>query len=139
MRLRGGIVAAIEDAMRFIERNMRTAWRIDGLQRKNISEYLMRALREAITNAVMHRDWFMDGANVFVELYTDRIEISSPGGLPTGMTLADRVERSLERLGELASAAAVEAAVRDRALALSVASHLRTLIEQGALGLMPEA
>lgn len=93
----GGVVADIEDAMRFIERNTRTAWRIEALQRENIPEYPMRALREAITNAVMHRDWFIDGANVFVELYTDRIEVVSPGGLPKGMTLADLGTKSVRR------------------------------------------
>ncbi len=93
----GGIVADIEDAMRFIERNTRTAWRIEGLRREDIPEYPMNALREAITNAVMHRDWFMEGANVFVEIYTDRIEVSSPGGLPKGMKLSDLGHKSVRR------------------------------------------
>ena len=44
----------------------------------------MKALREAITNAVTHRDWLVDEANAFVELYADRIEMISPGGLPKG-------------------------------------------------------
>jgi len=93
----GGIVADIEDAMRFIERNTRTAWRIEGLRREDVPEYPMKALREAVTNAVMHRDWFMEGANVFVEIYTDRIEISSPGGLPKGMKLSDLGRKSIRR------------------------------------------
>ena len=93
----GGIVADIEDAMRFIERNTRLAYRIEGLRRQNIPEYPMEALREAITNAVMHRDWFFHGANVFVELYADRIEVSSPGGLPKGMTLAELGHKSVRR------------------------------------------
>jgi ATP-dependent DNA helicase RecG len=93
----GGMVADIEDAMRFIERNTRTAWRIEKIQREDIPEYPMKALREAIINAVMHRDWFMEGANVFVELYTDRIEISSPGGLPKGMKLSDLGHKSVRR------------------------------------------
>lgn len=93
----GGIVADIEEAMRFIERNTRTAYRIERLQRENIPEYPMKALREAITNAVMHRDWFVEGANVFVEIYTDRIEVISPGGLPKGMTLADLGRKSIRR------------------------------------------
>jgi len=93
----GGIVADIEDAMRFIERNTRTAYRIEGLKRENVPEYPMKALREAITNAVMHRDWFVEGANVFVEIYTDRIEVSSPGGLPKGMTLSDLGHKSIRR------------------------------------------
>jgi len=93
----GGIVADIEDAMRFIERNTRMAWRIEGLRRQDVPEYPMKALREAVTNAVMHRDWFMEGANVFVEIYTDRIEISSPGGLPKGMKLSDLGRKSIRR------------------------------------------
>ena len=93
----GGIVADIEDALRFIERNTRTAYRIERLKRENIPEYPMKALREAITNAVMHRDWFVEGANVFVEIYTDRIEVVSPGGLPKGMTLADLGRKSVRR------------------------------------------
>ena len=93
----GGIVSDIEDSLRFIERNTRTAYRIEGLRREDVPEYPMKALREAITNAVMHRDWFMEGANVFVEIYTDRIEISSPGGLPKGMKLADLGRKSIRR------------------------------------------
>ena len=93
----GGVVADVEDAMRFIERNTRTAWRIEGLRRENVPEYPMKALREAITNAVMHRDWFFEGANVFVELYADRIEVISPGGLPKGLTPNDLGSRSVRR------------------------------------------
>jgi ATP-dependent DNA helicase RecG len=93
----GGVVADIEDALRFVERNTRLAYRIERLQRENIPEYPMKALREAITNAAMHRDWFIEGANVFVEIYTDRIEVVSPGGLPKGMTLADLGRKSVRR------------------------------------------
>jgi ATP-dependent DNA helicase RecG len=85
----GGIVADIEDSLRFIERNTRTAYRIEKLQRENIAEYPVKALREDITNAVMHRDWLNEVANVFVEIHADRIEVVSPGGLPTGMLPAD--------------------------------------------------
>ena len=93
----GGIVADIEDALRFVERNTRTAYRIEGLRRQNVPEYPMRALREAITNAVMHRDWFFEGSNVFVEIYTDRIEIISPGSLPKGLTPAELGRTSVRR------------------------------------------
>ncbi len=93
----GGVVADIEDALRFVERNTRTAYRIEGLRRQNIREYPMKAVREAITNAVMHRDWFFDGADVFVEIYTDRIEVSSPGSLPKGLTLAELGRKSVRR------------------------------------------
>jgi ATP-dependent DNA helicase RecG len=93
----GGVVADIEDALRFIERNTRMGWRIDGLQRTDVPEYPMRALREAITNAIMHRDYWEMGANVFVEIYADRVEVSNPGGLPKGMVPADLGRKSVRR------------------------------------------
>ena len=67
------------------------------LRRENVPEYPMKALREAITNAVMHRDWFFAGANVFVEIYANRIEVISPGGLPTGLKLAELGRESIRR------------------------------------------
>lgn len=93
----GGIVSDIEESLRFIERNTRTAYRIEKLQREEIPEYPMAALREALTNAVMHRDWFNEGANVFVEIYDDRIEIVSPGGLPAGLNASELGSRSVRR------------------------------------------
>jgi ATP-dependent DNA helicase RecG len=93
----GGVVSDIEEGLRFIERNTRTAYRIEKLRREEVPEYPMRALREAITNAVMHRDYFEAGANVFVEIYDDRIEVSNPGGLPKGLTPAELGTRSIRR------------------------------------------
>jgi ATP-dependent DNA helicase RecG len=93
----GGVVSDIEEALRFIERNTRLAYRIEKLRREEIPEYPLAALREAITNAVMHRDWFNEGANVFVEIYADRIEISNPGGLPSGMLPSDLGHKSVRR------------------------------------------
>jgi ATP-dependent DNA helicase RecG len=93
----GGLVSDVEESLRFIERNTRTAYRIEKLQREEIPEYPMAALREALTNAVMHRDWFNEGANVFVEIYDDRIDIVSPGGLPAGLSAAELGARSVRR------------------------------------------
>jgi ATP-dependent DNA helicase RecG len=91
------VVADIEESLRLIEHNTHTAYRIERLQWDELPEYPAAALREAITNAVMHRDWFNEGANVFVEIYADRIEVSSPGGLPKGMRPADLGHKSVRR------------------------------------------
>lgn len=70
---------------------------------------------ETITNAVMHRDWFMEGANVFVEIYTDRIEVSSPGGLPKGMKLSDLGHKSVRRIDFIEKAGTGIKRIRDEA------------------------
>ena len=93
----GGLVSDIEESLRFIERNTRTGYRIEKLRREDVPEYPIRALREAITNAIMHRDYFEAGANVFVEIYDDRIEISNPGGLPKGLRKEELGTRSVRR------------------------------------------
>lgn len=93
----GGAVSDIEESLRFIERNTRLAYKIEGLRREEIPEYPMAAIREAITNAVMHRDWFIEGANVFVQIFSDRITITSPGGLPPGMLPSDLGHKSVRR------------------------------------------
>jgi ATP-dependent DNA helicase RecG len=93
----GGLASDIEESLRFIERNTRTGYSIEKLRREDVPEYPMRALREAITNAVMHRDYFEAGANVFVEIYDDRIEISNPGGLPKGLSREELGTRSVRR------------------------------------------
>ena len=49
-------------------------------------QYDIRAVREAIVNAVAHRDYSIIGSKIRVFLYSDRIEISSPGGLPNTLT-----------------------------------------------------
>ena len=93
----GGVVADIDGSLKFIDRNTRTAYRIQTLRREEICEYPLPALREAITNAVVHRDWFNEGANVFVEIYADRIEVVSPGGLPAGLSIAQLGKKSVRR------------------------------------------
>ncbi|MDP6418894.1 MAG: putative DNA binding domain-containing protein [Candidatus Krumholzibacteria bacterium] len=80
----GGVVDDIEDALHFVERNTRTAWRIEGLQRENIPEYPMNAVREAITNAVMHRDWFIEGGMSLWKSIQIGWRSLAPGHFPRG-------------------------------------------------------
>jgi ATP-dependent DNA helicase RecG len=56
---------------------------------KNILEIPEKALREALVNAVCHRNYFEKGARVMVEVFDNRVEIVSPGGLPKGITDAN--------------------------------------------------
>jgi ATP-dependent DNA helicase RecG len=60
--------------------------------RREVTEYPFVAIREAICNAVCHRDYRIEGATVRIAIFDDRIEVNSPGGLPAGVTLAN-IER----------------------------------------------
>lgn len=97
--LRGGLLHDIDEALFYLEKNMRVAYRRTSgkAQREEIGEYSLPAVREAVVNAVLHRDWSMSGANVFLKLYQDHLEVQSPGGLPKGITLETLGTRSNRR------------------------------------------
>lgn len=59
--------------------------KIDGTERRSVDKIPEKAFREAIANALVHRTWDIQ-ASIKVSMYTDRIEISSPGGLPSGIS-----------------------------------------------------
>ncbi len=92
------IMSDINNAMMFLKQNLKLRYEFDGsLARKEIPELPYEALREAIINAVVHRDYFQKGANIMVELYDDRLEISSPGSLPKGLAPSDFGHKSMRR------------------------------------------
>jgi len=86
--IQGNIVDQLEQAMTFIERNIRMGAEIKGLRREDQWEYPLDALREALVNAICHRD-YASTANVQVRIFDDRLEIWNPGELPAGMTVDD--------------------------------------------------
>jgi ATP-dependent DNA helicase RecG len=83
----GTLDKLIEDTARFVTNNMRVQGRIDGLYRADVPEYPLVAVREAITNAVAHRDYSIMGQKVTVRMFDDRLEVESPGGLAGSVTL----------------------------------------------------
>jgi len=79
---------AIERAIDFIDRNTRHPMRIVGLNRVRLDEYPVDALREALVNAVAHRQYEDAGRKIILEVFADRILLSSPGLPPKPITLA---------------------------------------------------
>lgn len=65
-----------------------------GDTRKNIDAYPKRALFEGVINAVAHRDYFLDGTQIQVDMFQDRLEISSPGGFYRGEKLGKTYDLS---------------------------------------------
>ena len=80
------IVWQVDEAIKFIKRNTRLSYKIRDIKREEIPEYPIEALREAVVNAVMHRDYFETGANVQVDIFDDRIAISNIGALIKPLT-----------------------------------------------------
>jgi ATP-dependent DNA helicase RecG len=94
----GDPITMIEAALQFVKRNMNVAYEINGqAQHKERYTYPPAAVREAIINAIMHRDYFYDGSHVYVHVFSDRMEIENPGGLLPGLTLNDLGKRSVRR------------------------------------------
>jgi ATP-dependent DNA helicase RecG len=88
--LDGSVIEQIEDAGKFVLNNIRTEALVapDRFTRTERPEYPFLAIKEAITNAVCHRDYFST-ANVHVSIFDDRIEIWNSGGLPPELTIED--------------------------------------------------
>ena len=92
------LMSNIDGAMNFLKRYIAVRYEMTGeARRREVPELPYDALREAIINAVAHRDYFERGANVMVEIYDDRIEISNPGGLPKGLRPEEFGKRSVLR------------------------------------------
>ena len=83
-RVEGTIEEMLEGALNFVRRNIGTMVIIDNDgKRTDVPHYPMKAIKEAIANALIHRDYsiFREGAYIYVQIYDDRIEVISPGGL----------------------------------------------------------
>ena len=65
----------------FVNKQLKVAQKIDGFRRIDIPEYPYKALREAIINALAHRDYDLVGSSVSISIFVDRVEITSPGNL----------------------------------------------------------
>lgn len=79
------IIDQYDKSMDFFKKHINIKEVIDGAYRKTIEEVPIVAFREALANAIVHRDYMID-SDIRVEFFDDRIEIISPGGLPPGIT-----------------------------------------------------
>ncbi len=96
------IISNINEAMAFTERHLNVSASIEDIKREDIWEIPKVALREAIVNAVLHRDYLVKGAHVVIEVFSDKLIISNPGGLAAGLNKNDFGKYSLTRNSILA-------------------------------------
>ena len=86
-RFKGSLANVFRNTLKFIERNTKTGWKkTENGGRESIRAYPKEAVREALVNAMAHRDYSIAGTQIDVDIYCDRIEIVSPGSwlLPKG-------------------------------------------------------
>ncbi len=95
--LKDDIISNIDNAIKFVRRNTRLSYEIKAIKRREIPEYPTEAIREAVINALMHRNYFEKGANVFVNIFDDRLEVYNPGGLPKGLDKKDFGKKGVRR------------------------------------------
>ena len=112
----GPLDRQILEACAFVRKNMRVAaFKHPEGGREDLPQFSMRAVFEAVTNAVAHRDYSMPGSKVRLRLFDDRLEIYSPGMLPNTMTTESIALRQAAR-NEAVTSLLARCPVRDTAV-----------------------
>jgi ATP-dependent DNA helicase RecG len=100
----GALPEQIRQAETFVTTNMRRGMRLTGFTRQETTEYPLGVVREAIVNAVAHRDYAIRGDGIRVLMFSDHMEIYSPGRLPGHVTLDNLVTERFSRNEAIAQA-----------------------------------
>jgi ATP-dependent DNA helicase RecG len=95
--VRDTLVEALRRAERWLMEHMRKGSRMVGLERQDWTQFPPGAVREALVNAVAHRDYSVRGEGIRVALFSDRLEVYSPGRLPGHVTVENIVEERFSR------------------------------------------
>ena len=85
----GNIIYLLKASLDFVKRNSKKMWKKGPVYRIEYPEYPERAVQEALVNALIHRDYSVIGSEVHVDIYDDRLEIYSPGGMYDGTFIQD--------------------------------------------------
>ena len=83
----GNVLMLLREAMNFVKSNTKRGWEKLPGGRKNKPEYAERAILEAMVNHFIHRDYTVMGSEVHLDIYDDRIIVTSPGGMYNGMLI----------------------------------------------------
>ena len=91
------LLIQFNEAVAFLKKHLNVRSEIRGFDRSDIYEIPLDALREAVVNAIVHRNYTINGTSIYVRIFDDRVEIENPGGLPNGITKRDFAKSSVRR------------------------------------------
>ena len=91
----GNLIELLDTAEHFIKVNTERRWRKRPHDRIDYPDYPERAVTEALVNAFVHRDYTMYGSEVHIDIFPDRLEVVSPGGMPDGSLVQELDLRSV--------------------------------------------
>jgi predicted HTH transcriptional regulator len=86
----GSLVTLLQEGEAFVKRNSHKGWYKEGDRRVELPDYPERSVTEGIVNALIHRNYMEIGSEVHIDMYDDRLEIYSPGGMFDGIRVQDR-------------------------------------------------
>ena len=86
VEIRGNLFEQVEGIIKAIKKNINVKFEINDIERKEVWEYPITAIREACINALIHRD-YLDSADIQIKIYDDHIWFWNPGKLPEGLTV----------------------------------------------------
>ena len=86
----GGLIYLLENGEEFIKRNCKKMWKKTANSREEMPEYVERSYHEALINALIHRDYLVNGSEVHIDIFDNRMEIYSPGGMADGIDIQNR-------------------------------------------------
>jgi len=86
----GNLIYLLQSGCDFVKNNSKVRFAKAGLERIDKPDYAKRAIAEAIVNALIHRDYIIMGTEVHIDMYDDRLEITSPGGMYKGRAVQEQ-------------------------------------------------
>lgn len=92
------LITLLQNAEDFVRNHSKTPWTIQGMQRVERSDYPLKSVREALVNALIHRDYQVVGSEIHVDMFPDRLEITSPGGMLNGKLIQNMDLRHIPSL-----------------------------------------
>ncbi len=86
----GSLVSLLQNGIEFVKNNTKKCWRKTGNGRIEMPDYPEQAVHEVLVNALIHRNYMEVGSEVHIDIFDDRMEIYSPGGMPDGSLIQER-------------------------------------------------